>query len=102
MKAWDVYLAKVSFEEKAGDKYRPVVILEDGTCYVLALYMTSRQKNRIEDYQLLKYREAGLQKETFVRVTRRLSLGHDAISKKIGRLDPVDILAIEQLAGMLK
>lgn len=55
------------------------------------------QPCRDGEYTLVKWREAGLHKETTVRIGKRLNVVASDFIVKIGSLDPVDILKIEEM-----
>lgn len=95
MSLWDVYLAKVPFEDIDKTKIRPVLIIEEYAYIVSCIKMTS-QAPRPGEYVLKKWKEAGLKKETTVRLSKALWLSKDLILKKIGHLHPIDILEIEK------
>lgn len=95
---WDIYIANVRFDDAPKSKIRPVVILGESDGFVIeGLKMTSKLPRAITDYSLKKWKEAGLHKQTVVRISKKLALNHTEIIKRIGRLDPVDIYDIELL-----
>lgn len=95
MRAWDIYIADVPFEDLPQAKPRPVIILEDTVIMIHCLKMTSQPPRRGE-YILQKWREAGLHKPTTVRISKQLSLPPTSFRKHIGALHPVDILEIQK------
>ena len=87
----------MAFEEGDGGKQRPVLVLEDGTVYVLALQITSHdQRNLCGEYDITKWQSAGLTKPSMVRVTRRLRLEESDLIKKLGELQPFDIVMLKR------
>ena len=100
---WDIWEADVPFEESQGSKKRPVLILSEQEALVLSLKMTSHEAryNKLEgEYELLKWKEAGLIKPTVVQCSKLLKLEKGAITdKQYGRLTATDIIG---LAAMLK
>lgn len=95
MTRWDVYIADVPFEDLPRSKVRPVIILEDEVVLIDCLKMTSHPP-RDGEYALQKWQEAGLHKPTTVRISKRLVLPPDAFRKRIGALQPVDIIEIQK------
>lgn len=70
-----------------------MLVLEDGTVYVLALMITSHeQRNMYGEYDITKWQSAGLKKPSTIRVTRRLELVENDLISKMGDLHPVDIV----------
>lgn len=96
VKRWDVCLAYVGFEDAEDFKTRPVLILGETALLLDALMMTG-QPPRPGEYALKYWAEAGLHKQTAVRVSKRLRLSEEAVIKKIGSLQPADILEIEKI-----
>lgn len=91
---WDILLADVPFEGINESKVRPILVLKDGAHLIDCLKMTG-QPPRQGEYVLKKWKEAGLHKETTVRISKRLNLQSCKAIKKIGHLHPADIIEIE-------
>lgn len=92
---WDIYLADVPFEDLPQSKLRPVIVLEGSAVVVECLKMTSHPP-RPGEYVLRKWEEAGLRKQTTVRLSKRLALSHCSFLKRIGSLHIIDIVEIEK------
>ena len=69
---YDIFLAKVPFEDIPQEKIRPVLILKENFYLVECLKMTSA-KTRFGEYVLKEWKEAGLDRETTVRITKCLN-----------------------------
>lgn len=95
MKKWDLYFAKVPFEEVPESKPRPVIVLEDSTVLVDCLKLTGKPPRQGE-YVLQRWKEAGLRKPTTVRLSKRLALEPEAFLFRIGALQLIDIVEIEK------
>lgn len=96
-KAWEIWRAYVTYEEGDGGKERPVLILEDGTVYVLALMITSHDARHVYgEYEITKWQSAGLTKPSTIRTTRRLELSETDLICKIGDLQPFDIMLLRR------
>ncbi len=96
MRRWEVYLADVPFEEQADSKVRPVLLLGACAAVIDCLKMTG-QSPRPGEYVLQKWEEAGLRKPTTVRISKRLALPENRLRRRLGMLQPVDIMEIERL-----
>ena len=96
MKRWEVFLARVPFEDLPEEKVRPVLILAEGDEFVECIKMTSKPPRRGE-YALRFWGESGLKKPTTVRVSKVLRLKRASLIKRIGRLSVADILKIQRL-----
>ena len=96
---YDIFLAKVPFEDIPQEKIRPVLILKDRVYLVECLKMTSA-KTRFGEYELKEWKKAGLDRQTTVRLTKRLKLDKTKFIKKIGHLTPIDIIEIQRLLSL--
>ena len=96
VETWDVCLANVMFEDVPESKVRPVLVLNGGAVVIECIKMTSKPP-RTGEYEVKMWKEAGLHKPTTVRLSKRLCLDANRVLKRIGHLDPVDIIKIEQL-----
>ena len=92
MKRYEIWWAKVAFEDMDESKIRPVMIWNN-TAYILAYKMTSVDRGDSKDeFRIEFYREAGLPKETFIRISKLLKLEETDLISKIGELDDRDRL----------
>ena len=96
---WDIWIARVEFEEKVGSKIRPVLIIDGTRCYVLSLKITPHPpRDDCEgEYRIVNWREAGLLKPSTVRISKQINLPADTFVKRIGRLTALDRINISQL-----
>ena len=93
---WDIWIAKVEFEEGTGSKIRPVLIIDGTRCYVLSLKITSHvpRSQFPGEYQIIEWKEAGLMKPSTIRINKQLNLPADSFAKRIGRLTELDRLNV--------
>lgn len=97
---WEVWYAKVAYEDNPEEiKERPVLVMENGACYIFSFKITSHEPrlNFFGEYRLVKWREAGLHKPSTVRTSKRLRLIESDFVHKIGRLHPIDIIGVMNL-----
>lgn len=98
---WEIWQAEVKFEECSGSKKRPVLILSEEKCIVFSLKMTShdpRYKKLEGEYEIMKWREAGLLRPTVVQCSKMLQLEETDISGQMyGRLTATDIIGLQAL-----
>jgi len=96
---WDIWLAKVEFEEGTGFKIRPVLIIDGTRCYILSLKITSHgpRKDYFGEYEIIDWERAGLLKPSTIRVNKRLDLPPESFVKKIGRLLATDCFNVSKL-----
>ena len=98
-KEYDIFIARVPFEDLPQEKIRPVLVLNEGVYLIDCLKMTSA-KTRFGEYELKEWKKAGLDRQTTVRITKRLKLDKTKFLKKIGHLTPIDILEIQRLLSL--
>lgn len=94
---WEVWFANVRFEDDPTlSKSRPVLVISDHKVCILSLKITSKppRNNFYGEYALLKWQEAGLDKQSTVRISKKLKLVERDFSYRIGRLAPIDILNV--------
>ena len=96
---YDIFIARVPFEDLPQEKIRPVLVLNEGVYLIDCLKMTSA-KTRFGEYELKEWKKAGLDRQTTVRITKRLKLDKTKFLKKIGHLTPIDILEIQRLLSL--
>lgn len=95
MKRFDIWQARVRFEDSETVKERPVLLWND-QAFLIAYKMTGtdRGDNR-DEYRVRYWKEAGLSKPTSIRLRKVLRLTKDDLLYKIGELDKRERLAFE-------
>lgn len=103
---WEIWKANVRFEEKNGSKPRPVLILDEKRMIVVALKMTShgpRYKKLEGEYEVFRWKEAGLEKPTVIQCSKLLQLQHsDMIDFQYGKLTAVDIVGLQAILKYMR
>ena len=101
---WDIWLARVRYEDSTDIKIRPVLIIDTTSIIVFALKMTSQNPrvNYSGEYRVIKWHEAGLDKQTVIRASKKLSLCDSDFVKRLGRLQAVDIVNVKNILQRLK
>ena len=94
-KQWDIWLARIKFEDAPQTKVRPVLILGSNIFVILASKITSQGKH-LNSYAIKDWAEAGLAKPTFIRVDKYLELVDSDFVRKIGRLSCSDIQSLSK------
>lgn len=100
MNAWDIYWADVPFDEdKSVIKRRPVLVINDKLAYVLSLKITSHEAREHDplDYELVYWKEAGLNRKSTVRIGKLLKLEPTDFVEKIGTIHRHDKTNIKLL-----
>jgi len=95
LEKWDIALARVKFAECDERKLRPIVVLDEDRYCLIGLYATTQGSGYHNDYPIKQWEKAGLRKQTFVRLGLEIEVDKAFVVKKIGRLQEIDIEAIE-------
>lgn len=91
-KRYEIWQARVRFEDEDAVKERPVLIWNH-TAYVIAYKMTGTDRGDDKDeYRVVYWQAAGLSKPTSVRITKQLKLIEADLLYQIGILDRRDQL----------
>ena len=96
---WEIWLAQVMFEEGTGLKNRPILVVSPEVAYIISLKITTHPPSSWGDgeYQIQNRKEAGLQKESTIRISKVLQMKPDDFIHKIGKLHPVDVYGVQML-----
>lgn len=98
IRTWELWWAKVQFEESSETKRRPVLIVDEDELWVFAFKVTSREpRNEWGEYEVIKWQSSGLDKPSTVRLSRRIALTDRDLESKIGDLHPIDIQRISKM-----
>lgn len=101
-KQWDIWLARVGYEDSQAEKIRPVLILDDScTAVIVSLKMTSQppREGVWGEYRMEHWLDSGLKKPTVIRCSKVLYLGPEAFVHKIGILHPADLRKVWEILG---
>lgn len=94
-KRWEIWWAKVKFEDSEEVKRRPVLIINSNVVAIIAYKMTSTNRgDKSPNYQVREWKAAGLTKETSIRFDKVLRLNASDFDTKIGELTERDRLLI--------
>lgn len=95
LKKYDIWLAKVFFEDSEDYKERPVLILNNTVVLISAYKITSKGKTGAIQSPIKQWKEAGLDKESYIVYEKALRLERTMLIRKLGRLQIADIYALE-------
>lgn len=96
---WDIWLVDMPFEESIGSKVRPGLVIEsDGAYYIVGKMTTHPPRNHYPyEYALKDWRGAGLNFPTTLRLSHRVRLDRSKFIKKLGVVQPIDMIAIYRM-----
>ena len=92
---YDIWLAKVYFEENTEYKERPVLILNNTAFFISAYKITSQGRTGDSQSPIKQWKEAGLNKESYIVFEKAIRLDKTDLIRKIGKLQITDIYALE-------
>jgi len=96
-KKWEVWFAKVKFEDSDEIKKRPVLILGEKNGFAISLKITTHTPRYYSDYLLKHWTRAGLDKESVVMTSKTLLLNDDDLVQCFGRISEYDMLQIQSI-----
>lgn len=96
---YDIHLAIIYFEEINQFKTRPILIYEEKGKYELYdIYkITSKNNGYKYNYKIKRWKEAGLNEESYIKLANIKSIHSSYIRDKIGELQQEDIIGMEEL-----
>lgn len=99
MQQWEVWYADFPYEEKDGSCDRPVIVLNIEGLQPIVLLSVKVTKHEVRDNDkydtpINKWKEAGLAQPSVARISKTIQLTEDKFRRKIGNLQPEDILTI--------
>lgn len=95
MERYEIWQAKVRFEDSDEVKQRPVLIWNN-KAFLVAYKMTGTDRGDDRDeYRLRYWKEAGLTKPTSIRLRKVLKLEKEDLLYKIGEMDRRERLSFE-------
>lgn len=95
MERYDIYWADIPYYDEDGSKIRPAVIVADIGTKIKVLKITSVGKAPNLQLRISAWHEAGLSKESFIVFEPFYDIDKSRIKEKIGRLQLIDIMHLE-------
>lgn len=95
----EVWWTDFPFEDINASKHRPAIVLDDETIAVLAIKVTSQEKDDPYRIKIDDWKSAGLTKESWARIDQIIHIDEWRMDKKIGDLSSDDLLKITQLVA---
>jgi len=96
---WEIWSASVKFEEKPGSKDRPVLVVLPGVDSIISLFITKHQPRSrwAGEYPIQNWEKIGLRRGSTIRISKVLKIKSDDFIHKIGKLQPADILRVQEI-----
>ena len=93
----EIWWTNFPFEDSKRMKHRPAIVIDDNRIAVLAMYVTSQNKDNPYNIEITDWEKAGLKRPSWARVDRIISIDEWRIEQKIGELTERDLLKFLQL-----
>lgn len=97
----DVWWVHFPYGDEEKEKRRPAIIIDSETIAILAMYVTSKNKDNPYSIEIKDWKETGLSKPSWTRIDKIVSISEWYMDRKIGRLSEKDSLKIMQLVAEL-
>ena len=97
----DVWWTHFPFENSNIVKHRPAIVINDDEIAILAMYVTSKDKETPYSIEITDWEQTGLSKVSWARIDRIISISEWNLDRKIGKLTERDLLKILQLVAEL-
>ena len=95
----DVWWIHFPYSDKNEMKRRPAIVIDDDTIAILAMYVTTKNKENNPYNILIKdWKSAGLPRESWTRIDKIVQISEWYMDRKIGELSDKDLTKILQLA----
>ena len=95
----DVWWTHFPFENSNIVKHRPAIVINDDEIAILAMYVTSKDKETPYSIEITDWEQTGLSKVSWARIDRIISISEWNLDRKIGKLTERDLLKILQLVA---
>ena len=98
-KSWELWYANVKYEDAEIYQDRPVLVIDasDEICILTFKVTSTRVRNEWGEYDIIKWRSAGLRNPSTVRCGHPINLVLSDFRSKIGVLQLEDIEGIQDL-----
>lgn len=96
-KIGDVWWIHFPYNGEDKEKRRPAIVIDDERIAILAMYVTSKNKENPYSIEIQDWQEAGLAKQSWTRIDRIVRISEWYMDRKIGSLSSRDLTKIMQL-----
>ncbi|WP_368276344.1 type II toxin-antitoxin system PemK/MazF family toxin [Coprococcus sp. RTP21204st1_G4_RTP21204_210225] len=93
----DVWWIHFPYGDEDREKRRPAIIIDDDTIAILAMYVTSRNKENPYSIEIEDWKAVGLSRPSWTRIDKIVKISEWYMDRKIGRISEKDFLKIMQL-----
>lgn len=101
---YGIYIGIIYFEDINKYKIRPILLMNDKGNYNFydVFKITSQDKKYKYDYEIKKWKEAGLKEKSYIKLRKIEVIEKDFIKVKIGDLQKEDIEGMQDLLKEMK
>jgi mRNA-degrading endonuclease toxin of MazEF toxin-antitoxin module len=98
----EVWWIHFPFGDKDYEKRRPAIVVDDDTIAILAVYVTSKDKDNPFSIDIEDWQSTGLTKPSWARIDKIVSITEWFMDRKIGNLSERDAAKILQLVAEIQ
>lgn len=93
----EVWWVRFPYNDQEKEKHRPAIIIDDDTIAILAMYVTSKDKDNPYSIKIEDWQKVGLRKPSWTRIDKIVKISEWYMDRKIGDLSQRDLAKIIQL-----
>ncbi|MDD7665024.1 MAG: type II toxin-antitoxin system PemK/MazF family toxin [Lachnospiraceae bacterium] len=93
----EVWWTEFPFDDIEFSKHRPAIIIDDDTIAILAIKVTSKEKNNPFYVEIQDWESAGLRVKSWAQIDRIVRMEEWRMDEKIGKLSDRDLTKVLQL-----
>lgn len=93
----EVWWTYFPYQEQNVEKHRPAIVIDEDTIAILAMYVTSQNKDCAYSVLIEDWQKTGLKKPSWARIDRIIQLNEQNMDRKIGDLSDKDLKKIVEL-----
>mgnify|MGYP004488262529 CR=1 FL=1 len=95
----DVWWVRFPYQDEEKEKHRPAIVIDEENIAILAMYVTSKNKDNPYSIAIKNWKETGLSKPSWARIDKIVKISERNMDRKIGELSREDLVRIMQLVA---
>ena len=100
---WEIWWADVKFDDSDDSKRRPVLVLNsENTFFIKTDKKTTHEPRDIFDYQIKNLDSCGLNKDSTIRLNKKITIEREKMIAKSGKLSKQDIVFVKLILNRRK
>ena len=100
---WEMWWADVKFDDSDDSKRRPVLVLNsENAFFIETAKVTTHEPRDIFDYQIKNLESCGLNKDSTIRLNKKITIEREKMIAKSGKLSKQDIVFVKLILNRRK